>query len=245
VERLVAAGQTAAQFAHEVGTPLNLISCHVELLRADLGRDPKAAESRTLIIGEQIERIERIVRRLLDRTRIEAPELRPLDPGALLERFSIAIAPAISARDVVLKKEFPPSLPLIAGDADHLQQVFINLINNALDAMPDGGELKLNACQRGREVIIEVADTGQGMSAETRARIFDPLYTTKGRERGTGFGLAIVSQVIAEHHAEIEVESEVGCGALFRLRFPVIGDGMPEAPSTAVAGAVAELQGGD
>jgi signal transduction histidine kinase len=241
VERLAAAGQTAAQFAHEVGTPLNLISCHVELLRGDLGRDPKAAEARTLIISEQIERIERIVRRLLDRTRIEATELKPLDPGALLERVSIAIAPAISARDVSLNKEFSPNLPLIAGEADHLQQVFINLINNALDAMPDGGELRLSAAHRNQEVIFEVADTGQGMSAETRARIFDPLYTTKERERGTGLGLAIVSQVIAEHNAEIEVESEEGCGALFRLRFPVLSEVRSGTPASAATGAGAEL----
>lgn len=231
LERLAAAGQTAAQFAHEVGTPLNLISGHVQLLRARIG-DDQSAIARLETIGAQIERIERIVRRMLDRTRPEAVELAPLDINALLNRTFEAIAPALEARGVKLEAELQDALPLIAGDADRLQQTFINLINNALDAMPDGGmlhirtEVKRNSTEKEasdfEEVFVEFADTGCGMSADVRAKIFDPHFTTKERGRGTGLGLVIVKQVIREHGGEIEVESEERRGTYFRLHFPVL-----------------------
>src|SRR5437764_1294542 len=142
LERLAAAGQTAAQFAHEVGTPLNLISGHVQLLRARLANDPQA-EPRLETINAQIERIERIVRAMLDRTRPEAVVLAPLDLNTLLLRIFDATAPALEARNVRLETYLETGLPQAEADADRLQQVFINLINNALDAMPDGGLLSV------------------------------------------------------------------------------------------------------
>ncbi|MFN7949360.1 MAG: ATP-binding protein [Blastocatellia bacterium] len=228
LERLAAAGQTAAKFAHEVGTPLNLISCHVQLLRDELYQDPEAADARTEIISEQIDRIERIVRLMLDRTRMESAELSPLNLNALIERICTATRPTLEARNVQCERSLDPALPPLAGDADRLQQVFINLINNALDAMPDGGRLQIGTRLvgpvegngHGPHILVEVADTGCGMNAETRAHIFDPLYTTKERGRGTGLGLVVVSQVMHEHKGEIEVESEPGQGTRFRLRFP-------------------------
>lgn len=221
MERLAAAGQTAAQFAHEVGTPLNLISCHVELLRAEMRANPQSAENRTAIIAEQIERIERIVRTMLDRTKIEQAELVPIDLNSLLRRIADATAPMLESRQIKLNLFLQEELPLIAGETDHLQQIFVNLINNAVDAMPVSGELNIRtAAQGGEGVTVEIEDTGCGMTEEVLARIFDPLYTTKGR--GTGLGLVIVSQLVSEHHGRIEVESVPGQGARFRLYFPTI-----------------------
>jgi two-component system, NtrC family, sensor kinase len=251
-ERLAAAGQTAAQFAHEVGTPLNLISCHAQLMSGELRDKPAAAESRIEIIVEQIERIERIVRRMLDRTRAETAELNPLDLNALLRRVCDATGPALETGQVCLETAFDPRLPPIAGDADYLQQVFINLINNALDAMPSGGSLRIATSSTdygadwvadcgtdcgadwvadwvapsnngdGAQVIVDVADTGCGMSRETQAHIFEPLYTTKERGKGAGLGLVVVSHVMQEHGGQIEVESEPGQGTRFRLSFPAL-----------------------
>lgn len=233
LERLAAAGQTAAKFAHEVGTPLNLISCHVQLLRDELARDPQAATARTEIIAAQIDRIERIVRQMLDRTRGEAADLAPLDLSALAERVCNITAPLLAERGVRLQKNFAPALPAVAGDAERLQQVFINLINNALDAMPAGGELTVattaaNSPQHPPGVLITMADTGVGMNAATRAHLFDPLYTTKERGKGTGLGLVVVNQVVQEHGGEISVESEAGRGACFRLWFPALTNRTPE-----------------
>ncbi|MBO0859826.1 MAG: HAMP domain-containing protein [Chloracidobacterium sp.] len=227
-ERLAAAGQTAAQFAHEVGTPLNLISCHAQLMTDELRDNPDAAETRIDVIVEQIERIERIVRRMLDRTRAETAELKPLDLNTLLQSVCDATTPALEMAQVRLETIFDSSLPMIAGDADHLQQVFINLINNALDAMPDGGNMRIVTANApandgdAQQAVVDVADTGCGMSRETQARIFDPLYTTKERGKGTGLGLVVVSHVIQEHEGQIEVESEPGNGTRFRLRFPAL-----------------------
>jgi two-component system NtrC family sensor kinase len=229
LERLAAAGQTAAQFAHEVGTPLNLISGHVQLLRTQLGGD-RPALARLETVNAQIERIERIVRAALDRTRPDATALTPVDLNSLLGHTFDTVGPALDARGVRLVRVTDAALPPVEGDADRLQQVFINLINNALDAMPGGGELRVStfapcAGVRGRQgeaphAAVEFADTGCGMSEEVRAHIFDPLYTTKERGRGTGLGLMIVRQVMREHGGDVEVETDVGRGSRFRLRFP-------------------------
>jgi signal transduction histidine kinase len=231
LERLAAAGQTAAQFAHEVGTPLNLISGHVQLLRANVQANPQAAESRLQTITEQIERIERIVRQMLDRTRTEAAELMPLDLNELLRRIFDTIAPALDERAVRLDASLGEGLPHIAGDADRLQQAFINLINNALDAMPSGGELRVATSleikdEPGSEaqVTVDLEDTGCGMTGEIRSHIFDAMYTTKKRGRGTGLGLVVVRQVMNEHGGSIEVNSAPEHGSRFRLYFPVMSE---------------------
>ncbi len=225
-ERLAAAGQTASQFAHEVGTPLNLISCHAQLIEAESGSADD--RERAAIIVEQTDRIERIVRRMLDRTRTEAPEMHPLDLNSIIERIRVSTAPTLTEPGVRLVTELEPNLPLIAGDSDKLQQVFINLINNALDAMPDGGDLRIETRFRrgshgsGDEVLVTVSDTGCGMTPEVLAHVFDPLYTTKERGRGTGLGLVVVSQIIQEHGGTLRAESSSGSGSTFHLTFPTL-----------------------
>lgn len=229
--RLAAAGQTAAHFAHEVGTPLNLISGHVQLLKSDLDRDPRDAESRIRTISAQIERIERIVRRMLDKTRFET-ELAPLDLNSVLRKLCDAMSPAFDKRDIRLVETFADNLPLIAGSADRLQQLFLNLINNSLDAMPEGGEIQIHTGLEGKtgktqRIHVDFIDTGMGMTPEVMSHIFDPLYTTKDRGHGTGLGLVIVSQIVAEHGGHVEVESELGKGTRFRLTFAAIPSDVP------------------
>ena len=229
--RLAAAGQTAAHFAHEVGTPLNLISGHVQLLRSDLGRDPRDAESRIRTISAQIERIERIVRSMLDKTRFET-ELSPLDLNALLHKLCDAMLPALDKRNIRCVVDLAPNLPLMAGASDRLQQLFLNLVNNSLDAMPEGGEIRMRTSVEGKpnkaqRILVDFTDTGTGMSPEVKTHIFDPLYTTKDRGHGTGLGLVIVSQIVSEHGGKVEVESEPGKGTSFRLSFAAIPNDVP------------------
>jgi signal transduction histidine kinase len=238
LERLAAAGQTAAQFAHEVGTPLNLISGHVQLLRTQLVGDGRAL-GRLETVNAQIERIERIVRAALDRTRPDAAALSPVDLNSLLGHTFDTVGPALDARGVRLLRVTDASLPSVEGDADRLQQVFINLINNALDAMPGGGELRVSTSAP--PAVVEFADTGCGMSDEVRAHIFDPLYTTKERGRGTGLGLVIVRQVMREHGGDVEVETEPGSGSRFRLIFPAPPRGAGAAGASRVTAARKEV----
>ena len=229
--RLAAAGQTAAHFAHEVGTPLNLISGHVQLLKSDLERDPRDAESRIRTISAQIERIERIVRRMLDKTRFET-ELAPLDLNSVLRKLCDAMLPAFDKRDIRLVETFADNLPLMAGSSDRLQQLFLNLLNNSLDAMPGGGEIQIRTALEGKtgkaqHILVDFIDTGTGMTPQVMSRIFDPLYTTKDRGQGTGLGLVIVNQIVAEHGGRVEVESELGKGTRFRLTFAAIPSDVP------------------
>lgn len=229
--RLAAAGQTAAHFAHEVGTPLNLISGHVQLLKSDLDRDPRDAESRIRTISAQIERIERIVRRMLDKTRFET-ELAPLDLNAVLRKLCDAMSPAFDKRNIRLVESFADRLPLMAGSSDRLQQLFLNLINNSLDAMSEGGEIRIRTSLEGRNgkaqrIVVDFTDTGSGMTPQVMSHIFDPLYTTKDRGQGTGLGLVIVNQVVTELGGTVEVESDLGRGTRFRLTFPAIPNDVP------------------
>lgn len=230
LERLAAAGQTATQFAHEVGTPLNVISCHAQLMQTELTTNPAAVPERTAIILEQTERIERIVRQMMDRTRAEIAEFAPVDLNALLQRIVDATAPTLLARGVNLNLSLAPALPHIEGDAEKLQQVFLNLIHNALDAMTEGGQLTITtqpeAATQGStpapRVSATFVDTGCGMTPEVSAHLFDPLYTTKARSNGTGFGLVIAHQVMQEHRAQISVESAPHRGARFTLLFSAL-----------------------
>jgi len=217
LERLATAGQLAAQFAHEVGTPLNLISGHVQLLRAR-ATDEKTTK-RLDTIAAQIERIERIVRGMLDQTRRPAVRLGPVDLGALLARTFDTIDPTLAAKGVRLIAEIQPGLPTVYADSDQLQQVFINLVNNSLDAMPDGGELRVIAGRVGADVLLRFADTGQGIAEADLPRLFEPLFTTK--ERGSGLGLAVSHQILHELGGSIDVESSPGGGAAFTIRIPI------------------------
>jgi signal transduction histidine kinase len=218
LERLAAAGQLAAQFAHEVGTPLNLISGHVQLLRA------RATNERTIkrldIIAGQIERIANIVRSMLASTRRPQPQIERVDLNALITRILDATQPTLAARNVELMSDMSEDLPPVAADPDQLQQVFINLINNSLDAMPDGGQLQVRTARDGANDLIELTDSGEGIKDEQLDLIFEPMFTTKPGG-GTGLGLTVVKQIINEHNGSVEVESEPGRQTTFRIRLPI------------------------
>ena len=218
-ERLAAAGQLAAQFAHEVGTPLNLISGHVQLLMA---RSPdEKTHERLHLIASQIARIEKIVRGMLDATRRPQLTLVSTDLNAFLQRIFEITAPTLAAREVALKVELDETDPDVMGDNEQLQQVFINLINNSLDAMPEGGELYFSTSTINDFAIITCRDTGTGISAEVRERIFDPLFTTKLDGRGSGLGLTVVHKIMQEHGGQITLKSEAGHGAEFQISLPL------------------------
>jgi signal transduction histidine kinase len=237
LERLATAGQLAAQFAHEVGTPLNLISGHVQLLRA------RAVDERTIkrleIITAQIDRIERIVRDMLDQTRRPTCRREPIDLAVLLGRMVDTIAPTLAAHRVELETDVEPALPPVNADGDQLQQVFINLINNSLDAMPDGGRLRIEVRTENGEVVTRFSDTGYGIAEGDLPKIFDPLFTTKDRGQGTGLGLAVSQQIIREHGGRVEVSSTPNTGATFTIILPPADRGAPSPSDDPAARALA------
>ena len=219
-ERLAVVGQIAASLAHEIGTPLNSISGHLELLAANHPNDADT-QRRTLIIERQLGFIVNTVKRLLEWTHKRRFVFEPLDINALLEELLWLVSPTLDKNSVVANLK-QSSLPLIPAHRDSLQQVFLNLINNSIEAMPDGGYIEittsLNTTTGRAEILFR--DSGPGIGPDAAEHLFEPMWTTK--PSGSGFGLVIAEEIMTDHAGEIAfVENEEG-GAVFRLSLPLV-----------------------
>jgi two-component system NtrC family sensor kinase len=227
-EKLAAVGQVTAAMAHQIGTPLNSISGYIQLILQDGNLQPKD-RGRLEIIESQLDRLADSVKHLLSFTRQPKPQLKSLEVNEVLEELIHLSEPWFLARNVKLAKHLSPNLPPILGDLTHLQTLFLNLITNALDAMPKGGVLTIKTRQGlpspslkdGRWLEIAMTDTGIGITEESKKRIFEPFFTTKKMGGGTGLGLAICEKIVKEHSGKIEIESEVGKGSTFLISLPV------------------------
>ena len=227
-EKLAAVGQVTATMAHQIGTPLNSISGYIQLILQDGNLQPKDRD-RLQIIESQLDRLADSVKNFLSFTRQPKPQLRSLDVNEVLEELIHLSEPWFLARNVRLSPHLSPDLPSILGDPTHLQTLFLNLITNALDAMPQGGVLTIKTRQTpptlssedGRWLEISITDTGIGITEESKKRIFDPFFTTKKMGEGTGLGLAICEKIVKEHSGRIDVESEVGKGSTFSIFIPI------------------------
>jgi signal transduction histidine kinase len=227
-EKLAAVGQVTATMAHQIGTPLNSISGYIQLILQD-GNLQLKDRDRLKIIESQLDRLADSVKNLLSFTRQPKPQLRSLDVNEVLEELIHLSEPWLLTRNVRLSTHLSTDLPSIFGDPTHLQTLFLNLITNALDAMPQGGMLMIKTRQtlsspsteNGRWIEISITDTGIGITEESKKRIFDPFFTTKKMGEGTGLGLAICEKIAKEHSGRIEVESEVGKGSTLFVFIPV------------------------
>jgi signal transduction histidine kinase len=232
-EKLATLGQLAAEIAHEVGTPLNVIAGRARAIQRK-SKDPEVVEKNAGIVAEQTARITRIIQRLLDFTRRKVGTATPAEVNLndIAQSTIELLAGQFASARVRVRLERTEHLPRIAGDSDRLQQVLINLLLNAVQAMPDGGALVVTTgtARRTRPglegsaeqdfVSIAVTDAGIGIPAEIKDRIFDPFYTTKEGQGGTGLGLAVVSGIVKEHDGWIDVEAAKPSGTVFRVFFP-------------------------
>jgi len=251
-ERLAVAGQLAASLAHEIGTPLNSISGQVQLLARRKGND-EATARRLLVIEKQVENIVRTVRQLLSWTRKFDLRLELVDLGHVLEDAVLLSSPVLEMRKIHVQMNLAKGCPKIYGDSGYLHQVFLNLINNSTDAMPCGGQLRIGLralvlpevstdliappqvaeakpASAVQELEVTVSDTGTGMSQETLAHVFDPMFTTKQIGTGAGLGLAICEQIVRQHAGTIHAESEPGKGTSFTIHLLVDCREKVEAP---------------
>jgi signal transduction histidine kinase len=212
----------AASLAHEIGTPLNSISGHVQLLARRAAGDDGMTR-RLQIIESQIEHIVRTVKQLLSWTHTLDLHIGALDLRQVLQEVVSLSSPALQHREIRVRMDLAADVPKIYGDAGYLQQVFLNLINNSMDAMPQGGELKVSLALHpdGQALQVGFEDTGHGMSADTLAHIFEPMFTTKRMGTGSGLGLAICDQIVRQHAGSIRVESEPGRGTHFTILLPL------------------------
>ncbi len=223
-ERMAAVGQMAASVAHQVGTPLNLVSGYVQMLQQDVAVDPKTSR-RLVIVQEQIAKVAAVVRTMLDHAR--RPDTRwPTEVGVLLVRVADVARPKLDSSKISLKLDVAPDLPAIEADGEELELAILNLVNNSLDAMPSGGTLSMSAAAATDKVRIEITDSGSGIKPELLPRIFEPWFTTKPAGRGTGLGLSITRDVIARHGGSIGAESEPG-----RTTFTILLPAMTDQPA--------------
>jgi len=219
-EKLSSIGLLAAGVAHEVNTPLAVITSQAQMLMRL--ETPEDARSRTLDkIIKQAFRASEIVNNLLKFSRVSGSEYSDLDLNKLVRETLSLVEPMLRASKISVNAELSPSLPLVYANPGKLQQVFMNLIINARDAMPGGGELTIATDCEDSSVRVEVSDNGVGISPEHLSKIFDPFFTTKSTSRGTGLGLAVTYGIIREHLGKIEVQSALGRGTSFRVELPV------------------------
>ncbi len=217
-EQMAAVGQTAASVAHQIGTPLNLISGYVQMLLEDAGSDARMGR-RLEIVQEQIRKVTTIVRTMLDQTRRPLPQ-QPTSVAQMVERVCDVARPKLDASGVTLKLTIARDVRPVSADVVQLELALLNLVTNSLDAMPEGGTLTISVSPTPTGVRVEGSDTGVGIDAALLPRIFDPWVTTKVAGHGSGLGLSITRDVITAHGGTIAAASEPGSGATFTIDLP-------------------------
>jgi signal transduction histidine kinase len=223
-ERLAVVGKVAARVAHEVNNPLAIIKTAVRIIKNQSGHDSPAAGN-LLMIEEEISRIARIIQELLEFSR-PTPAQELVQVNSVIQDLECLLAQNLQEKQIALKVILDPVLPLVRISSDQLKQVILNMVRNAEDAMPQGGELVIRTAREGYFIELSIADTGCGVSEEYRERIFDPFFTTKRQGRGMGLGLAVSYGIIQAANGHIEVASEVGKGSSFRVRLPPLQECM-------------------
>jgi two-component system, NtrC family, sensor kinase len=229
-DKLSSIGLLAAGVAHEVNTPLAVISSYTQMLSKQLQGDPQKA-SLLEKITRQTFRASEIVNNLLNFSRTSGSEIGDVDVNKVIADTLALLEHQFKVAKVEVQVTPEPALPAIQGNAGRLQQVFLNLFLNAKDAMPGGGTLRV-ATLNGESVSVSVSDSGTGIAPEHIQRIYDPFFTTKtapreGQARGSGLGLSVTYGIIQEHAGKIRVESHPGAGTTFTLDFPLSRKAVP------------------
>jgi len=220
-EKLSSIGLLAAGVAHEVNTPLAVITSNAQLLMRQM--DSEDPRTRTLDkIITQAFRASEIANNLLKFSRVGGSEYADLDVNRVISETLSLVDPMLRASKITVHAQLGSPLPGVYGNSGKLQQVFMNLIMNARDAMPRGGDLTIATEAEDTSVHVEVTDNGVGIPPDQLHKIFDPFFTTKATSRGTGLGLAVTYGIIREHSGSIRVDSVVGRGTTFRLEFPAV-----------------------
>ena len=222
-EKLTSMGQMAASIAHEVNNPLAGVLVYTQLLAKKINSDRFSKEGALESLAKmeaELTRSTRLIRNLLDFARQSPPALRDVQVNDVLERALDLAAFSAEPKGIEIERHLSPSLPLVTADFDQLQQVSINLITNALQAMPEGGKLTLRTSADDNQIKIEVQDTGQGISKENMHKLFTPFFTTKEKGKGVGLGLAVSYGIIQRHKGQLEVQSKEGEGTTFTIYLP-------------------------
>ena len=226
-DRMATVGQLVTEFAHEIRNPLTAITAYAQFVQRRMARrEPEAAQDMERIV-RQAKRIDKLAKDILEYARQEPLEIRLTDIHHLLDEVLVFISFHLQKLGIVVETHYDPNVPAISVDPDQLEQVFLNIIVNAADAMGEkrGGNLTVATAwlDDGEipSVRISFTDTGVGIPAENIPRLFEPYFTTRPPTQGTGLGLYICQNVMEKHGGRIEVESQVGVGSAFHIYLPV------------------------
>ena len=229
-ERLASVGRLAGGVAHEINNPAGIILTTSDyLLRESQKRNlPESFHESLQAIRRQAWRVSEIVNGLLTFSRPTKLHKQAVDLNAVVRQSLVLLAPRYREQRVQVQEALAPNLPQVSGDPSRLEQVFVNLLNNAADAMPGGGVVKVETrdCHRGEAscLMVSITDSGMGIAPEHLPNIFDPFFSTKARGKGTGLGLSVSHGIIRDHSGLIEADNCSGQGAIFRVYLPLGGD---------------------
>jgi signal transduction histidine kinase len=219
-------GRLAAGVSHEIRNPLGVISLYVDILEEELQQLPPEHQAQLMPalseINANLARLDDLVQNYLSLARVSTIQREPTNIGTLVKDFTQELERELAARDIVLQLDGLGQLGEIPVHIHTFRRALLNLVHNAMDAMPQGGRLTLRGQQTPAQVRLEVSDTGVGIPAEQLKQIFEPLHTTK--PGGTGLGLYLVREIVTAHGGEITVQSTVGHGTTFIITLPRLGD---------------------
>jgi two-component system NtrC family sensor kinase len=221
--KLAAVGEMAAGIAHELNNPLTSVTGFAELALDAIPKDSQTRNDLEIVMREA-NRARDVVRRLLDFARQSESTRARASLNEVIQDVVALSRHLIHTSGVELKLELEEDLPWVLADSNQMKQVLLNLVHNALQAMPTGGEMIIttqSAVRAGRDwIMVRVCDTGVGIPRTELSRIFEPFYTTKGDQGGTGLGLSVTYGIVTDHGGQIEVESEPGVGSKFTVWLP-------------------------
>lgn len=217
-ERLSSLAEIASGVVHEVRNPLGAIKGAVEILEDELAPDSPRREF-AHIAKTEVERIDKLVQEFFHFARAREPNLQPTNINELIRSIKVLIENQAENQTIEITEDLAEPLPLISLDAEQFKQVLLNLAINALQAMPEGGKLIFRSVRENNRLRIEVEDTGGGIDEATKAKIFDPFFSTK--DKGLGLGLSVVYKIVSQHNGRIEIIDSVG-GTKFVLSFPIL-----------------------
>src|SRR6202166_2072012 len=220
--RLSASGRLTRGVAHEVKNPINAIVLHLQLLQNKLQQDDPDTRRHMDVIGSEIHRLDRVVQILVDFTRPRDLRLEDVDLRKILESVSVLAAPDAARHEVQIVMELPQTddALMVRIDSDLMKQAILNLVLNGVQSMSAGGALTLKARREDEMILAEVMDQGSGIPPDAQEKIFELYFTTRGKEGGSGIGLAQTYQIMQWHYGSIDFETIVGAGTTFRLRIP-------------------------
>ena len=219
-EKLAAMGRLTSQIAHELNNPIYGIMNTLELLKTEIPPENKRRKILDLSLSE-IERLSEMLRNMLSFSKPEEEARKKIDLNNLIEGILLMMEKQMREANIKIVRQFDPEIPEILASTNQMRQVFLNMFKNAKEAMPKGGTLIVGTKREHGAVLIQIEDTGSGISEEIRNKIFEAFFTTKQKVKGVGLGLSVCYGIIKDHGGEIRVGSEEGKGTTFTIVLPL------------------------